>query len=139
MRHRPEQFDAILDNLIQANPNMMVPWFLFASYLYYHRDVSLLTDERYDRLCKDLNKAWPKIEHAHKAVIPRESLEAGTGFVIPVEKYPTICTHAATHLAQIAWVDHTGVTKYVAPRKKSFVITSKAKRSGKVLVFGRKK
>lgn len=144
MRYQPHQYDSILDKLVEVSPNMMVPWFLMASYLYYHRDVSLLTDERYDRLCQDLQQAWPEVEHVHKKVISLEHLKAGTGYSIAPEDYPTICTHAATQLAGIAWVDHRKVTeidevpkqKFKVVRKPGFTIT---KKTGRVLVFGGKK
>lgn len=58
----------------------MVPWFLITSYGYYQLDVSLLTDERFDQLCRDLLAEWETIEHRHKCFISLEDLKAGTGY-----------------------------------------------------------
>lgn len=93
--------DGILDAVLVKSRNMLVPYFLMSSWLYYHADTSLLTDERYDRLCKELDAEWDSIEHMHKGVIDRASLAAGTAFSLPDEAYPTIVVVAACHLAGI--------------------------------------
>lgn len=80
-----------------ANPNMLVPWFLMASYLYYIEDVSILSDTLYDRLCNMLDQQWDSIEHFHKHLVPRADLSAGTGFAIT--DYPERVRGAALRLA----------------------------------------
>ena len=97
----PEEGDRLLDRVIASSRNMMIPYYLFASYLYYHRDHSLLTDERYDRLCKELAEELPKLRHMHKAVIDPEALAAGSGFTLADEDYPSITVGAACHIAGI--------------------------------------
>jgi hypothetical protein len=40
--------------VLMSGPNMLVPWYLMLSYLYYVRETSLVSDHTYDRICKDL-------------------------------------------------------------------------------------
>lgn len=88
MRFRPEQYDAILFRLVNGgkgedqpgNPNMLVPWYLMASYAYYELDDPFFTDGTYDWLCKELDARWNEVEHRHKMRIDRGALAAGTGF-----------------------------------------------------------
>ncbi len=69
-------------------PNTIVSWFLSASFLYYCRDISLLTDAYYDELCRDLAARWDGIEHQHKHLVDRAALDAGTGFYLTEDRYP---------------------------------------------------
>jgi len=39
---------------IESNPNMLVPWYIMASYAYYVEDNPLLTDGSFDRLATKL-------------------------------------------------------------------------------------
>lgn len=93
--------DGILDTVLAKSRNMLVPYYLMASYLYYHRDVSLLSDARYDLLCKELDAEWETVAHRHKGVIDRSQLKAGTGFALPADLYPSLAVHGACHLAGI--------------------------------------
>ena len=47
-------------------PHCNVAWWLIAFYLYYMRDIALVTDGYYDELCADLAARWDAIEHLHK-------------------------------------------------------------------------
>ena len=80
-------------NVIDTNPNMLVNWYLMASYLYYHEDKSLVTDELYDEICQRLLVLLPTIEHPHKHFIEVEALKAGTGYQL--KTYPSIVKKAA--------------------------------------------
>lgn len=66
-----------------------------ASYLYYHCDTSVIPDGDYDDLCKRLLAEWSKIKHPHKHLISKADLEAGSGYAIPLRKYPIITRSAA--------------------------------------------
>jgi hypothetical protein len=90
--------DAYCRRLIDANPNLLVPWYLMASYLYYHEDESLLSDPLYDEICARLKANWKTIKHRHKRLIDFKSLGAGTGYTLPRHKYPTIVRSAAWRL-----------------------------------------
>lgn len=88
--------DAKAKSLIEAKgPNLLVPWFLMASYLYYVRDISLFSDEFYDKLCGQLLDRWDEIEHPHKYLIDPFALSAGTGYYIKEDEYPGMCKGAA--------------------------------------------
>lgn len=64
------------------NKNMLIPRYLMYSYLYYEKNISLISDSEFDNICKDLLENWDNINHMHKHLISRESLEAGTGYDI---------------------------------------------------------
>lgn len=102
-QYRPEQYDAMLRELMETSPNMAIPWFLMASWLYYHADVSLLTDALYDELAAGIDEFWDQLEHRHKVIIDRDSLKAGTLFAVPDEAYPTLLVSSACHLAGIPY------------------------------------
>lgn len=89
--------DDMLDLVLTKSRSMLVPWFLMASYLYYQRDHSLLSDARYDQLCRDLDAEWPA--HRHRYAVDRAGLSAGTAYAMRVEDYPPIVVNAACHLA----------------------------------------
>lgn len=88
-------FDKILDDRLSRNKNLSVSWYLMASYLYYHRAESLLSDCRYDVLCKQILEWWDEIDHRHKYLLDRDSLKAGTGFYLREQDYPNIAIDAA--------------------------------------------
>ena len=66
--------------------NLLVPYYLMNSYLYYKEDKSVLLDSEFDLLCKRLDAEWDSIDHYHKDLIDRDDLSAGTGFGI--SNYP---------------------------------------------------
>lgn len=66
-----------------------------ASYLYYHFDISPIDDTEFDSLCKELLENWDNTNHRHKHLIDKKDLEAGTGYAIPLKKYPMIVCNAA--------------------------------------------
>lgn len=94
---KPPERAAYMWSIIKDKPNAMVPWYLLTSWLYYERDISLLPDDDYDKLCKKLLTEWSSIEHPHKQFVDYEGLSAGTGFAI--SHYPEITQHGASRLA----------------------------------------
>ena len=76
-------------------PDCIVAWWLVTSYLYYVRDISLITDGYYDELCRELAARWDAIEHPHKHLIERRALGAGTGFYLAEGAYPRMVVGAA--------------------------------------------
>lgn len=74
--------DDILDlqclDSIDHNHNLMVPWYLMASYAYYEQDAPILSDSMFDKLAQKILKNWEKIEHLHKEYLNVEMLKAGT-------------------------------------------------------------
>lgn len=98
------EMDARALDLIKAKPNLLVSWYLIASYLYHCRDHSLVSDGFYDWLCGELDRRWQWIVHRHKELIDREALRAGTGFYLKQEHYPNVIIGAACALAGIETV-----------------------------------
>ena len=82
--------------IYRRNPDMLVPWYLMTSYLYYKMDESVISDEEYDWICKELDKKWDEVEHQHKYFVDRDALSAGTGFQL--RKYPARVEFAAKQL-----------------------------------------
>jgi NAD-dependent DNA ligase len=60
------------------NKNMLVPWYLMASYAYYEEDEPLISDSLFDKLANRLLSSWEDIEHRHKDLLNKEMLRAGT-------------------------------------------------------------
>lgn len=88
-------------NLLEGNPNMMVPWFLMASYLYYHENESMFSDGYYDTLSKELLLKWDQVEHSHKHLIEVDDLMAGSLYKLKEKDYPSMCKGAAHHLMAV--------------------------------------
>lgn len=94
--------DDVLDQYIEANGsyNVLVPWYLITSYLYYVKDISIITDKKFDWICKKLLKHWKEIKHTHKKYIERSALRAGTGYYIKENTLPSMCLFASITLHQ---------------------------------------
>jgi hypothetical protein len=71
--------------LFAKNINMMVPWYLMASYAYYEQDDAIFSDAFFDDMGKTMLTCWDDIEHFHKEYITKGDLEAGTF----LGKYPS--------------------------------------------------
>lgn len=78
--------------MIKENRNLLVPFYLSLSWLYYERDEIIVSDDLYGVVCDRLDKEWDLIEHWHKPLIDRSSLTAGTGYYL---HYPARVAHAA--------------------------------------------
>ena len=61
---------------------MLVPYYLMFSYLYYEKNVSLIEDTEFDKLCQTLLEKYDNVEHMHKHLVSKEALTAGTGYDI---------------------------------------------------------
>ena len=94
-----------LDDL---SPNRCVAFYMMSSYLYYEKDKNVITDSLFDQICKKILKNWDKIDHPHKKLIDKKSLEAGTGYYI---KYTNMIKGAAE-----SWYNESRKTK-MSPRQ----------------------
>ena len=72
--------------IYKTNPNMLVPYYLMHSYLYYVMNEPIISDIEYDELCKELKDKWDSVEHYHKHLIDKQSLGAGTGYQLEYNK-----------------------------------------------------
>ena len=72
----------MLDNhaskIFAKNINMMVPWYLMASYAYYKEDNPIFSDSFFDEMGKTMLAVWDDIEHFHKHLITKDDLKAGS-------------------------------------------------------------
>ena len=84
----------IIDIRIQES-NELVPLFLIASYTYYHRSYSIMSDDSFDYLVSRLRNEWNEITHPHKALIKEENLQTDSGYNI---EYPIDIIQEAEHL-----------------------------------------
>ena len=64
--------------LFIENLNMMVPYYLMASYAYYKQDDPIFSDGFFDNMGKTMLERWDDIEHWHMEYIKKGDLEAGT-------------------------------------------------------------
>ena len=70
----------------EKNPNMLVPYYLMFSYLYYEKNISLIEDTEFDKLCSTLLEKYDSVEHMHKHLVDKGALSAGTGYDIKFTK-----------------------------------------------------
>jgi len=87
--------DNIAEAAISESKNMLVPWYLIASYAYYEMDHPVVSDGLYDRICFLLGEYLDmlEIEHVHTPLCDPEALAAGTGYQI--QEYPSVVVSVA--------------------------------------------
>ena len=79
----------------EQNENMLIPYYLMFSYLYYEKNISLIDDAEFYGMCKTLLDKLDTLTHMHKHLIKKESLTAGTGYDI---KYTNLIKDSAMRL-----------------------------------------
>jgi hypothetical protein len=72
--------------IMADNPNMMIPFYLMASYAYYKLDDPIFSDSFYEELAKTMIDVWEGINHTHKYLITLDALKAGSY----IGEYPSI-------------------------------------------------
>lgn len=97
-RHSALLCDAACREAIARAPGSIVSWLLIAGYAYHHLDQPLLSDGRWDELCREAAARWPRIDHPHKPMITPADLAAGSLYALPAESYPAIAVSAARRL-----------------------------------------
>ncbi len=80
----------------EQNENMLIPYYLMFSYLYYEKNISLIDDAEFDEMCKTLLDKLDTLTHMHKHLVKKESLTAGTGYDI---KYTNLIKDSAMRLS----------------------------------------
>lgn len=83
--------------IINKDINMIVPWWLMASYYYYLRDKIIISDQCYDKLGILLNKNRNNISHQHMKIIEHID-DFKTGYDLKESDYPSITKSAAESL-----------------------------------------
>ena len=84
-----------MNRVWKQNPNMLIPYYLMFSYLYYEKNISLIDDAEFDGMCKTLLDKLDTLTHMHKHLIKKQSLTAGTGYDI---KYTNLIKDSAMRL-----------------------------------------
>lgn len=96
-----ERLEAVCRGALQTAPRSAVAWYLMASFMYYHRNISLISDAFYDYLGATMRDHWPVFEgHRHAHLITPEDLAAGTLYRHQESDYPTITRDTAYVLAK---------------------------------------
>lgn len=93
-RKTNKNFDDQCFQLTSDNINMYVPWYIMASYAYYVEDDPIISDRMFDRMAKQILIHYDDIEHMHKDILTKETLEAGTF----LGDYPSRIKHAVDAL-----------------------------------------
>ena len=70
--------DTYAQEKFDENINMMVPYYLMASYAYYVQDKPIFSDAFFDNMGKVMLERWNDIEHFHKDHITKDDLKAGS-------------------------------------------------------------
>jgi|SaaInlStandDraft_1057018.scaffolds.fasta_scaffold78736_2 hypothetical protein len=94
---KDQSVDLTCLEIIDENPNMMIPWYLLSAYAYYEEDDPILSDRMFDRLSQDILKRWDTIDHYHKEFLTKGDLEAGTF----MGKYPSRIQGALLQLRSV--------------------------------------
>ena len=89
--------DSQAQEIFDDNINMMVPWYLMASFAYYKQDDSIFSDAFFDNMSKVMLERWDEIEHFHKHLIGTMDLVAGTY----LGEYPNRVIDGLPHLRSI--------------------------------------
>lgn len=76
----------------------MLEQYLIHCYLYYHLDSPIISDEKFDKLCKDLLAAWDTIDHPYKDLVTPRDLKAGSGYAMM--EYPDKIKRRAERMLQ---------------------------------------
>lgn len=86
---------------LQRDPQKAVPWLLMASWLYYHRGVSILSDSMFDWVCKTAGMNWDAVSgHRHARLITPIDLFSGSLYRLRPEDYPEMTRDTAEMLAR---------------------------------------
>jgi len=83
--------DTMSKKIYDEDLNMLVPWFLMASYAYYRLGVNIMKDSEFDRIANNLKHNWEEVDHMHKHLITLEMLSTSSGYSI---KYTNMIKHA---------------------------------------------
>lgn len=103
-------YDQAAREAFKINPASAISFYLAASYLYYCRYTSILSDEVYDGICKWLLNNLDKLEHTNKNMVDKGALKAGTAYHIKAEDYPLRVRVSAEELAHnlLIWENLNG-------------------------------
>jgi hypothetical protein len=88
-----------LNEVLSRSRNCLIPWYLMTCFAYYHRDVSLISDELFDQICVWLDEEFDNLEHVHKSYVKRDAGSAkGQAYSLREEEYPSMSIYSARSL-----------------------------------------
>ena len=90
--------DKICKVFVDSNINLIVPWYLMSSYMYYIQFDPIISDAMYDELAVKFLKNYDTIKHRHKKLVTYGDLRAGS---LLLAKYPTVIVREAIALANM--------------------------------------
>ena len=105
---RKSPIQTYMETKVTESANMLVPFYLMASYAYYVQDNPIITDQYFDHIGTLLLVKYDQIEHRHKDLITVDMLRAGTY----LGEYPSIVEGATNDLRL-----HYGGKRRVTKRK----------------------
>jgi len=79
--------------LCGGKPNLLIPHYLIACFMYYVEDAPVLSDEAFDELVSMIAERWDGLQHRHKGLLDPSLLKSGFHIT-----YPSIVPHAAAAL-----------------------------------------
>ena len=80
--------DSFVRDCFKKNKSSSISFWLIASYAYYCRYESLLSDTTFDKLSKWLLDNMDSLGHINKELITKDMLVAGSGYNLKEEDYP---------------------------------------------------
>lgn len=86
-------------------PDQLCLKYICASYLYYEKDFSVMSDTEFDNLCLELYNCFEDTTRWANCLIDKEALLAGTGFYL-FGKLPDV-------LLEIANIWKSGIEKLI--------------------------
>jgi hypothetical protein len=69
MRFSTDTYDGIARRLASQNPNMLVPWWLMAAFMYEVENDPFLSDGCFDWLSAELFSKWDEVEHRPSSIV----------------------------------------------------------------------
>jgi len=72
-----ENLDKEFMDVTDRDIDMLVPWFLMASYAYDVQEEPILSDATYDKMLRRMIDNWDDINHPNKHYILKDDLETG--------------------------------------------------------------
>jgi hypothetical protein len=84
-------------SVIDRNPNMLVPWWIMAAWVYDRRygGETLISDALFDEIAVRLDRDWESITHWHKPLLERRMLKSALAIR---GRWPLRAMHAAENL-----------------------------------------
>ena len=77
------------------NPNMLLSFYLMASYAYYSLGRPMMSDMEFEEITKVLLEKYEEVTHPHKNLVSKSALACCTAVGV---KYPNIVKHSAIEL-----------------------------------------